>query len=141
MVSFDDATEAALDAEIEGKTREATRLFRNCETSLKRIASRADDDLSDSERTIRANIQRSMAMRIQNLNSDFRKSQREYLTRLKRQKEGTADATFDFLSGGSGDGLPAPGHDGFTQQQLAAVTDVSNARPVRSALAAPMRAD
>lgn len=125
MVSFDDASEEALDAEIEAKTRDATRLFRSCETTLKRIASRADDDLSDSERTIRANIQRSVAMRIQGLNSDFRKSQREYMSRLKRQKDGTADSTFDFLSGGSqSHETVEEGGGGFTQQQLAAVTDV-----------------
>mmetsp|Transcript_9280 Transcript_9280/g.29503 ORF Transcript_9280/g.29503 Transcript_9280/m.29503 type:complete len:312 (+) Transcript_9280:75-1010(+) len=122
MVSFDDSEEA-LDAEIEAKTRDATRLFRSCETSLKRIASRSDDDLSDSERTIRANIQRSIAMRIQGLNSDFRKSQKEYLSRLKRQKDGTADATFDFLSGTSAEqAVPT----GFTQQQLTAVADVES---------------
>mmetsp|Transcript_7700 Transcript_7700/g.20018 ORF Transcript_7700/g.20018 Transcript_7700/m.20018 type:complete len:231 (+) Transcript_7700:119-811(+) len=128
MVSFDDSTEEALDAEIEAKTREATRLFRSCETTLKRIASRADHELSDSERTIRGNIQRSVAMRIQTLNSDFRKSQKEYLTRLKRQKEGTADATFDFLSGSSAaaDDGSHPDDDGFTTQQLAAVADVES---------------
>ncbi|KAJ8611423.1 hypothetical protein CTAYLR_008999 [Chrysophaeum taylorii] len=127
MVSFDDANEEALDAEIDSKMREATRLFRVCESTLKRVASREDDDLSDSERTIRANIQRSVAMRIQNLNADFRKTQKEYLQRLKRQKEGTADATFDFLSGGgaSDQRLP-PDDDGFNDQQLAAVVDVEN---------------
>ncbi|KAH8059995.1 glycosyltransferase-like protein [Aureococcus anophagefferens] len=79
MVSFDDAGEAALDDEIAAKQREATKLFRACESSLKRVAAHGGDDLSDSERTIRSNIQRSVAMRIQALNTDFRKAQKEYM--------------------------------------------------------------
>mmetsp|Transcript_19999 Transcript_19999/g.24232 ORF Transcript_19999/g.24232 Transcript_19999/m.24232 type:complete len:322 (-) Transcript_19999:236-1201(-) len=125
MVSFDDANEAAMDQEIEGKTREATRLFRSCESSLKRIAL-TGNDLSDSERTIRANIQRGMALRIQRLNQDFRRSQGEYLSRLKRQKEGANDATFDFLSGGQAavDYAVQDDSGGFNEQQIQAVADI-----------------
>jgi len=124
MVSFDDASEAALDQEIEAKTREATRLFRSCEQTLKRIATTGDADASDSERTIRANIQRSAATRIQALGGDFRRSQREYLERLKRQKDGANDATFDFLSGGGQLDAALDDQGGFNEQQLQAVADV-----------------
>ena len=123
MVSFDDAGEAALDDEIAAKQREATKLFRACESSLKRVAAHGGDDLSDSERTIRSNIQRSVAMRIQALNTDFRKAQKEYMGRLKSQKEGST-GTFDFLSGGEASSA-AEGVD-FNDRQLAAVVDVEN---------------
>ncbi|KAJ1460282.1 t-SNARE [Pelagophyceae sp. CCMP2097] len=121
MVSFDDNSETMLDGEIEKITRDVTKLFRSCEQSLKRVA-RSDADVAEvsgSEQTIRANIQRSMAMRIQALNAEFRQAQREYLRRLKAQKDGT-DTTFDFLSGGDKD----DGGDGFNEQQLAAVVDI-----------------
>ena len=120
MVRFDDANEAALDREIEAKTREATRLFRACEQALKRV--NADESAEHSERIIRGNIQRSVAIKIQALNTDFRKTQKEYLARLKTQKGG--DSTFDFLSGES-EPRPAEGA-AFNEAQMAAVVDVEN---------------
>eukprot|EP00635_Sarcinochrysidales_sp_CCMP3193_P014790 CAMPEP_0118901722 /NCGR_PEP_ID=MMETSP1166-20130328/7309_1 /TAXON_ID=1104430 /ORGANISM="Chrysoreinhardia sp, Strain CCMP3193" /LENGTH=316 /DNA_ID=CAMNT_0006840907 /DNA_START=51 /DNA_END=1001 /DNA_ORIENTATION=+ len=124
MVTFDDHSEASLDVEIESKTREATKLFRSCEQTLKRITTaNIEDDASDSERTIRGNIQRSSAQKIQRLNQEFRKSQQEYMARLKRQKEGANDATFDFLSGGA-EGSEKADDVGFNDQQLQAVADL-----------------
>ena len=124
MVTFDDSNESALDDEIEMKIREATKLFRACEQTLKRIAL-SNDDCSDSERTIRANIQRSSAQKIQKLNQEFRRSQQEFLARLKKQKEGANDATFDFLSGSGGGGGNEKADDaGFNEQQLQAVADL-----------------
>jgi len=123
MVSFDDSGEAQLDEEIEYKTREATKLFRNCESTLKRI-SQSSDDVSDSELMIRSNIQKSSALKIQKLSSEFRRAQQEYMSRLKRQKEGANDATFDFLSGG---GAKEEEEDvGFNDQQMQAVADLEN---------------
>jgi syntaxin 16 len=62
-------------------------------------------------------------MRIQALNTDFRKAQKEYMVRLKSQKEGST-GTFDFLSGGEASSA-AEGVD-FNDRQLAAVVDVEN---------------
>ena len=76
----------------------------------------------DSERKIRANVQRSVAVKIQGLNTDFRRAQKEYLAKLKSQKDG-AGGGFDFLSGG-GDRPPDAGDTEFTDQQLSAVVDV-----------------
>ena len=66
-------------------------------------------------------------MRIQALNTDFRKTQKEYMNRLRSQKEGSG-GTFDFLSGGDQDGAPRQATEGvdFNDQQLAAVVDVEN---------------
>mmetsp|Transcript_32855 Transcript_32855/g.101798 ORF Transcript_32855/g.101798 Transcript_32855/m.101798 type:complete len:319 (+) Transcript_32855:436-1392(+) len=124
MVSFDDGEEARLDRAIEGKTRDATKLFRACEQTLKRVATMSADgkEPDDSERKIRANVQRSVAVKIQGLNTDFRRAQKEYLAKLKSQKDG-AGGGFDFLSGG-GDRPPDAGDTEFTDQQLSAVVDV-----------------
>jgi len=125
MVSFDDSGEKALDEEIEFKTREATKLFRSCESTLKRI-SQSNDDVSDSELMIRGNIQKSSALKIQKLSSEFRRAQQEYMSRLKRQKEGANDATFDFLSGGGGSSEKEEDDVGFNDQQMQAVADLEN---------------
>jgi len=120
MITFDDAGEAVLDRQIEAKTRDATRLFRSCEAALKRVD--VGDAGDKSEATIRRNIQRSVAMKIQSMNTDFRKTQKEYLARLRSQKGG--DSTFDFLSGdGAEERRPSEGA-AFNEQQLAAVVDV-----------------
>ena len=127
MVSFDESAEGMLDQDIEEKTREATKLFRSCEGTLKRIAA-DDDDASGSERTVKLNIQRSTASKIQKLNQEFRRSQQEYMARLRRQKEGAqGDSTFDFLSGGGATTNDPQSIDtGFNEQQMQAVADLEN---------------
>lgn len=121
MVSFDESREAELDREIERQTRAATQLFRSCEKTLKRVATFGGDAADDSERKVRANVQRSVAVKIQTLNTDFRRAQKDYIGRLKSQKEGVAGG-FDFLSssGKQDDGVA------FNEQQLAAVVDVEH---------------
>ena len=71
MVSFDESREAELDREIERQSQNATQLFRACEKTLKRVlpSRRRRGRL---ERKVRANVQRSVAVRIQALNTEFR---------------------------------------------------------------------
>ena len=90
MVSFDESREAELDREIERQSQNATQLFRACEKTLKRVATFGGDAADDSERKVRANVQRSVAVRIQALNTDRRaqkdsalKSWAEFLVRAQ----------------------------------------------------------
>ena len=83
MVSFDESREAELDREIERQSQNATQLFRACEKTLKRVATFGGDAADDSERKVRANVQRSVAVRIQALNTEFRRAQKDYVVRLK----------------------------------------------------------
>ena len=85
MVSFDESREAELDREIERQSQNATQLFRACEKTLKRVATFGGDAADDSERKVRANVQRSVAVRIQALNTEFRRAQKDYVVRLKSQ--------------------------------------------------------
>ena len=54
-----------------------------CLRNLKRVATFGGDAADDSERKVRANVQRSVAVRIQALNTEFRRAQKDYVVRLK----------------------------------------------------------
>jgi syntaxin 16 len=78
--------------------QEITRLFRHAEKELKRVATDGGTSaqLNDAELTVRSNIQKATARKLQNLSMAFRTAQKDYLRRLKMQKEGGQD--FDFLA-------------------------------------------
>ena len=62
---------------------------------------------SQAELRVRNNLQKSVAKRLQNLSMDFRKSQNEYLGRLRDQKKlGQGNQAFDFLNNSSAGGRP-----------------------------------
>ena len=122
MVSFDESREAELDREIERQSQNATQLFRACEKTLKRVATFGGDAADDSERKVRANVQRSVAVRIQALNTEFRRAQKDYVVRLKSQKEGSAGGGFDFLSSTSRNDTGVA----FNEQQMSAVVDIEH---------------
>mmetsp|Transcript_8668 Transcript_8668/g.27290 ORF Transcript_8668/g.27290 Transcript_8668/m.27290 type:complete len:295 (+) Transcript_8668:11-895(+) len=86
MVSFDD-TEMHADRDIDLMTRDITKTFRMAEEKLQRFSTRAPG-VSDAESSVRKNIQRSLAQTLQQLSMAFRRSQKEYLTQLKSQKQG-----------------------------------------------------
>jgi len=86
---------------------------------LKTILTKNDlqnESVSDSEATVRNNIQRSLAKKLQSLSMAFRSSQREYMTKLKMQKTGDG---FDFLSEEDPNKMKNNIDSGFTEQQLA----------------------
>jgi len=122
MVTFDDSNDAEQDREIQALTHHITDLFRHANKSLASIGRQAKT--SESEDRVRQNIQRSLALKLQQLSSSFRGSQKEYMQRLKAQKEGGSVAAggFDFLASGEGKG-DGVGDTGFNPMQQVALED------------------
>jgi len=113
LVRFDE-TEGMQDREIDILTKQITDKFRLAERKLtQRIANARDVQEGSAESLVKRNIQRQLAQQLQSLSMSFRKSQKEYLTRLKAQKGG----------GGDLDGLlsdpeaPPIEIEGFTDEQ------------------------
>lgn len=106
LVGFDDS-EAAKERDIDLMTQEITAMLRESESVLRRLAS-ADggEGARGTESVVTRNVQRSMAKRIQTLSIGFRRSQKEYMARLKAQKQqglqGSLQASFDFLTADHG---------------------------------------
>ncbi|XP_050235856.1 syntaxin-42-like isoform X2 [Mercurialis annua] len=69
---------------IESLTREITDLLRKSEKRLKKLS--VTESTEDSN--VRKNVQRSLAVQLQNLSMDLRRRQSMYLRRLQQQKEG-----------------------------------------------------
>jgi syntaxin 16 len=70
------------------------------------------------EATVGANIQRSLAKRLQEMSMDFRQSQRKYLAEVQAQKSGEEVNKF---------GIELDHGDFFNTQQLAVVDDLTEA--------------
>jgi len=80
----DDATKRAEEGEIERLTRDITRAFLECHRAIKRVdgmvrESKMSGTLSHAEETMAKNIQTSLASRVQDASSLFRKKQSVYL--------------------------------------------------------------
>ena len=80
MVNFE-SDETAQEREIDYKTQEITELFRHAEALLKKF-SRVDasETIAPAELTVRTNIQRSIAKRLQTLSMSFRNTQKVSLS-------------------------------------------------------------
>jgi syntaxin 16 len=76
-----------MERQIERKTTDITTLFRKAERSLKKVGA-STRMAGGEESTVGANVQRSLAMQLQELSSDFRQKQRKYLADVKAQKSG-----------------------------------------------------
>ena len=120
MVNFE-TNEEAQEREIDIATQEITELFRHAESVLKKFGKQGDEhEASQQELTVRNNMQRSLAKKLQGLSMQFRTSQKEYLARLKNQKTGSGAMAFDFLE----QEKMRSGHDvdtGFTTEQMNAL--------------------
>lgn len=80
MVNFE-TDEAHQEREIDAKTREITDLFHHAENVLKRFGKQSEDTtLSVADRTVRKNMQMSMARKIQGLSMSFRSTQKVILS-------------------------------------------------------------
>eukprot|EP00743_Colponemidia_sp_Colp-15_P001258 GILK01001381.1.p1 GENE.GILK01001381.1~~GILK01001381.1.p1 ORF type:complete len:310 (+),score=72.83 GILK01001381.1:105-1034(+) len=90
LVKFDEDHRDETDIEL--ITAEATKLFKSCEAKVHRIATLQG---SDKDLAIRKNIQRALATQLQELSLTFRKSQKEYMSKLKRHKDGVDDLLLD----------------------------------------------
>lgn len=81
--SFDDTGDSAQQM-IEVMTREITQHFRKAERKLKSL--NQTQTSADNSRLIR-NVQQSIAAELQKLSQEFRKQQKGYLQRLRKQQE------------------------------------------------------
>jgi len=76
-----------MERQIERKTTDITTLFRKAERSLQKVGA-STRMAGGEELTVGANVQRSLAMQLQELSSAFRQKQRKYLADVKAQKSG-----------------------------------------------------
>ena len=84
---FDDASgaETLADAEIDGMGLEITRLFRSCESRIKRLVT--GDAADDREVELRRNAQRALAQALQKLNEDTRTVQKGFMREVRRRQK------------------------------------------------------
>ncbi|OQR93563.1 syntaxin-like protein [Achlya hypogyna] len=117
MVRFDNS-ESDHEREIESITADITNEFRNAERILK-AKMNGKDGVSEADAKARQNVQRALATQLQTLSADFRKSQKEYLDRVKNQRQGPAE--FEFLSETKKTSKTSGLDGGFMQAQMAEV--------------------
>ena len=76
MVNFE-TDETQQEREINFRTQEITELFRHAEVLLKNFGKQGDEKkISASEQTVRTNMQRSLAKKLQGLGMSFRSTQK-----------------------------------------------------------------
>eukprot|EP01038_Epipyxis_sp_PR26KG_P010407 gene10407-13979_t len=121
--------------EIDNKTREITDIFHHAENILKLFSMFAKDvNISAAERSVRNNMQRSLAKKLQGLSMEFRRTQKEYMNRLQSLKAGAGNQAFEFLE--NNNRKPSSNKlvdydDGFTNEQIFEVdttADIVNSR-------------
>ncbi len=101
IVTFDADADLAIEINIELVTLNITKLFRHAENELRRLAGwgtqrSTSTGLISADEKVRNNVQHATAHKLQNLSMTFRRSQKDYLRRIKAQKEGLG-GDFDFL--------------------------------------------
>lgn len=97
MVNFE-TDEAQQEREIDNKTREITEVFHHAEGLLKRFGKQSEDpNIPEAERKVRKNMQMAIAKKLQGLSMSFRSTQKQYMNRLKGQKDGSGAQAFGFL--------------------------------------------
>jgi syntaxin 16 len=84
----DDDAKRAEEGEIERLTQDITRAFHECQRAIKRVESivresKRNGTLTQAEESMAKNIQISLASRVQDASSLFRKKQSAYLKKLK----------------------------------------------------------
>lgn len=122
MVTFD-ADESVQEREIDILTSQITDVFRHAENLLKKFGKQGDEKtISQEEKVVRMNLQRSMAKKLQGLSTAFRTSQKEYLMKLQAQKTGSGAQAFDFLSE-SKKSMVGEIDNGFTSAQMQVLDD------------------
>jgi len=112
LPGFDDRTDEEHAVEI--LTADITKLFHQSQVKIKRIG--ADDKLTGEEKTIKTNIQSSLASKLQELSVQFRKNQKSYLqtlrSRSKKVKTGTGFINFEEVD------IDEYEDTGFSEKQL-----------------------
>jgi len=110
-----------MEGRIEKVTQDITDRFRQAERYLQRVGS-ATRRAGGEQATVGANVQRSLAKRLQELSAEFRHSQRKYLAEVQSQK-GEGDP------GNAKFGIDLNSESDFfaSDQQLAVVDDLTEA--------------
>mmetsp|Transcript_3256 Transcript_3256/g.7215 ORF Transcript_3256/g.7215 Transcript_3256/m.7215 type:complete len:319 (-) Transcript_3256:5131-6087(-) len=113
-----------MERQIERKTTEVTTLFRKAERYLQKVGA-STRQAGGEESTVGANVQRSLAMQLQTLSSDFRGKQRKYLADVKAQKSGgLVESEARFGINLEDDGTLQNDYNFGTTQQLSVVDDL-----------------
>ncbi|KAL7543217.1 hypothetical protein ACHAXR_012501 [Thalassiosira sp. AJA248-18] len=115
-----------MERQIERKTTEVTTLFRKAERYLQKVGA-STRQAGGEESTVGANVQRSLAMQLQTLSSDFRQKQRKYLADVKAQKSGglvESEARFGINLEDDGTLQNQNDYNFGTAQQLSVVDDL-----------------
>ncbi|TMW58716.1 hypothetical protein Poli38472_010275 [Pythium oligandrum] len=113
MVRFD-GSDSQHEKEIDQLTQDITDEFRNAERGLQRMGKQGDQSAADAK--TRQNVQRALATQLQTLSGDFRRSQKDYLAKVKNQKQGPVE--FEFLRESPGRGSQDMG---FSKSQVTEV--------------------
>jgi syntaxin 16 len=117
-----------MERRIERKTTEVTSIFRRAEKHLQKVGiltRRAGGE----EAVVGTNVQKSLAMQLQTLSSDFRQGQRKYLSDVKAQKSGglvESETRFGINLEDDGSLLQTDYGFGTTVQQLSVVDDLQS---------------
>eukprot|EP00591_Stephanopyxis_turris_P010251 CAMPEP_0195517248 /NCGR_PEP_ID=MMETSP0794_2-20130614/10264_1 /TAXON_ID=515487 /ORGANISM="Stephanopyxis turris, Strain CCMP 815" /LENGTH=325 /DNA_ID=CAMNT_0040646023 /DNA_START=18 /DNA_END=995 /DNA_ORIENTATION=+ len=116
------------EGQIESLTRDITDQFRDAERMLKRVGT-ATKMAGGEEATVGANVQRSLALKLQELSVEFRKKQRKYLQDVQSQKGAGIDETNNQfgIDINTQDDAFIDSINGPTQQSLAVVDDLQEA--------------
>jgi len=114
-----------MEGRIEKMTQEVTDRFRQAERYLKRVGA-ATRRAGGEEATVGANVQRSLAKRLQELSAQFRQSQRKYLAEVQAQKSSGSAGTMGDSKFGIDLNSQQQG-DFFNTGQLAVVDDLTEA--------------
>ena len=116
-----------MEGKIERMTRDITDRFRVAERLLQRVGS-ATRRAGGEEAAVGANVQRSLAKKLQELSVEFRQKQRKYLADVQAQKLGGAAGERESRFGIDIDEGGGNASDGrFTMQQVAVVDDLQEA--------------
>jgi syntaxin 16 len=102
---------------IDVLTKDITRLFRNADNTLQQLSTNEQD----THGRVQNNVQRAVASDLQKLSIEFRKQQKEYLRKLRAQREdelGTIDFASDFNSQSKSFVDDEKRDPGFSQAQL-----------------------
>ena len=125
-----------MEGRIEKMTNSITDEFRVAERHLQAVGKQAAAAMTSDEATVGANVQRSLAKRLEELSVNFRQSQRKYLAEVQAQKTGKAPDNLGLWDSGGGGGGGSGGGEGgefFTTQQMAVVDDLTQAVQSRDA--------
>lgn len=118
---FDDVEE---EQEIEILTQEITQMFTRAKRGLQTINSKSKD-ASDQERKVAKNVTTSLAISLQDLSVNFRKSQSSYLKRMKHREErvvgGEVKPTASMFGEEEEEDPQVLYDKGFTRQQMSLV--------------------